>query len=185
MKIQLICSDSLRPQLDKMLKDRGYTVTDQPARIACVEKGLSANAELILTFDKEHPALLEDFISFSDGQLPVNSTSEVPLLLGRNGDCFEVIHLEKICFFQADDDYVFCRTTTGCFEVKPKLYQLEELYQRKGFFRISKSVVVNIMAVSEVVPWFGGRLLLRLASIGDKVEVSRSYVRKFKGFLGM
>ena len=69
--------------------------------------------------------------------------------------------------------------------MKEKLYELEGKLPRSQFIRVSKSYIVNIGNVKEIIPWFGGRLILRFTSGNKEVEVSRSQVKSFKEFLGM
>ena len=70
------------------------------------------------------------------------------------------------------------------YRIKDKLYQLEEELAAEGFIRINKSEIVNILHIREIVPWFNGRLLLKLDNKRE-VEVSRSYAGNFKDFLGL
>jgi DNA-binding LytR/AlgR family response regulator len=39
--------------------------------------------------------------------------------------------------------------------------------------------------VSEIVPWFGGRLLLKFKGLVAEIEASRKHVPSFKSFIGM
>ena len=90
-----------------------------------------------------------------------------------------------VCFFMSDGNYVYCQTDVQRLEVNKKLYELESSYADMGFIRINKSHVVNILKVNEIVPWFGGRLLLSFKGIKDEIPVSRHYVSGFKEFLGL
>jgi len=59
------------------------------------------------------------------------------------------------------------------------------MISRNNFIRVNKSYIVNILMVKEIIPWFGGRLLLKFSGSEEKIEVSRNYVKDFKQFLGM
>lgn len=68
---------------------------------------------------------------------------------------------------------------------KPMLYkslnQIEVKLPDHIFFRANRQQIVNIEAIAEVVPWFNGKLRLRLNN-GETIEVSRrqSYIFKDK-----
>lgn len=69
--------------------------------------------------------------------------------------------------------------------MKQKLFEMEKIISRKNFIRVDKSYIVNILAIKEIIPWFGGRLLLRFNGSEERIEVSRNCVQDFKQFLGM
>ena len=188
MNVRLLCSDDHRPILEELLHSCGMTVTAESASLVVCEQGMdSGPAPLKIVFDPGRLSLLEDLFSGRNAFRAEDAAAETSgeILLGRKGECFELMRVSDICYFRADGDYVFSVSEQGEFEVKKKLYQLEKIYRDRGFIRISKSLIVNILVVSEVVPWFGGRLLLRIARLEDKVEVSRNYVGAFKNYLGM
>ena len=60
--------------------------------------------------------------------------------------------------------------------MQPTLSDLEQRLDPEGFFRISRSVIVNLDAVREVRPVGGGHADLHLSD-GQTLEVSR---RRFK-----
>ena len=65
------------------------------------------------------------------------------------------------------------------YEIRP---QLEELLRPRRFCRISKSTLVNLMKIKAIQPDFNGRFTALLRS-GEKVLISRSYVKAFKAVL--
>lgn len=64
-----------------------------------------------------------------------------------------------------------------------RLYEFEELLG-SGFMRISKSTIVNLKKITCVEPTFGGLMELVLRS-GRRAAISRSFLPKFKKYLGM
>jgi len=106
------------------------------------------------------------------------------MIVGRqpNAEAYEIIPLEEINLFEAEGNYTYCLTDGRRLRVKNKIYELEVSLLEQGFIRIGKSLIVNIMQVAEITPWFGSRLLLKLKS-GQEIEVARNYVKGFKEFL--
>jgi len=88
-----------------------------------------------------------------------------------------------IYYFEAVDSktFVYCKKTV--YESKQKLYELEEL-ALKGFFRISRSVIVNLNKVKSVIPSLSGRAEAVLAN-NERVVISRYYVGEFKKTFGI
>ena len=69
------------------------------------------------------------------------------------------------------------------FTTQRRLYELEEILG-SGFMRISKSAIVNLKKIVCVEPTFGGLMELVLKN-GQRTAISRSYLPKFKKYLGL
>lgn len=180
MQINLICSNQLKKLLTEIIESRGLSIAPT-ARLSLVEKGYDLPTQgITVIFDYESLDDLADFFSLLDKK-PENSKN---IIIGRRQDSenFEVISYEDIMYFEAEGNYVHCMTNQEKFRVKNKLYELETTLWEQGFIRISKSLLVNIMNITEIIPWFGSRLLIKLKN-KNEVEVSRNYVREFKEFL--
>jgi DNA-binding LytR/AlgR family response regulator len=155
--------------------------------VCLVEHGFPCPADgLAILFGPADVERLESLLhaSASPGAQAAPSRS-VEFLTGRRKDSFTILPLAQIRCFKADGDTITAELAGGVFEVDPRLYELETAYRSRGFIRVGKSVIVNVFWVSEIIPWFGGRLLLKIREAASRIEVSRSYVREFKQFLGM
>lgn len=107
------------------------------------------------------------------------------VLVGRKHQTWEPLRPEEILFLKAEGDFLFAHTARQPYELKQKLYEMEDLLSRERFIRVNKSYIVNIQNVKEIIPWFGGRLLLKISGSEERIEVSRHYLPGFKRFLGM
>lgn len=180
MRINLVCSDQLKKLLADALERRGFTLSPS-AKVSLIEKGLTIpKTGLVLLFDYES---LNDLSEFLDTLIRKPDTPK-NIILGRREDSesFEIIAYEDILYFEGADNYVYSYTGRDKFRIKNKLYELEKILYDHGFIRISKSTLVNIMHVGEIVPWFNAKLLLKLKN-RTELEVSRSYVHSFRDFL--
>lgn len=90
----------------------------------------------------------------------------------------------EIFYFEYVDNRVFAYTKNDCFEVRERLYELEERLVGTEFFRASKAVILNLNKISSLSPAFGGRFEAVLKN-GLKVIISRMYVPKLKERLGL
>lgn len=180
MNIRLFCSPSLRTLLTEYLTSRGLIVGEQ-GEVALVERGQDPPAHgVIIVFSLED---LEDLNLLFDTL--AGRREGIPQLIGgwrEKKETYELISHERILYFEAMGNSVYIVTPDQRLSVKFKLYELECSLRSKGFIRISKSILVNISNVKEIIPWFNSRYILRLKN-NNELEVSRTYVKNFKTFM--
>lgn len=100
-------------------------------------------------------------------------------LIGYKEEQMYRIHPDEVYYFETVDNksYMYCRESV--YEIKQKLYQIEEIYGDSDFLRISKSVIINMDKISSIRPAFGGRFEAMLEN-GEKIIISRQYVPELK-----
>ncbi len=98
----------------------------------------------------------------------------------------EIVQLlpKDIYYFEAVDNKVFAYCESQVYEVKEKLYELENQLAYMDFVRISKSVIVSIFKIRSISPMLNGKLEGKLKN-GEKVIISRQYVPTLKKALGI
>ena len=96
----------------------------------------------------------------------------------RDGQRFEVPVMD-LFYAESVDDRVFLYTASDSYEIRMKLYELEDLLKSKSFLRISKSMIVNLMKISSVRPALNGRFSAVLKN-GEEIIISRKYVPELK-----
>ena len=101
----------------------------------------------------------------------------------QNGDIF-FLEPEQIYYFESVDQKVFAYGKTNVYEVKSKLYELEEQLPGGDFMRASKSTILNLNKISRLTPAFSGRFEALLQN-GEKAIISRQYVSVLKERLGI
>ncbi len=91
--------------------------------------------------------------------------------------------LTQIYYIESVDKRTFVYTKDGCYESRDRLYELEE---KLGMYhvRISKSMIVNLRKIRNVSAEPGGRMVAVLLN-GERVIISRSYVKEVKRRLGI
>ncbi len=105
-------------------------------------------------------------------------------VLGYQNDGVHRIRLKDIYYFEAVDGKVFIYCKDSVYEVKQKLYEIEELCKGKSCFRASKSTILNIAKISSIYPSISGRFEAVLDN-GERAVVSRQYVPVLKNMLGL
>jgi len=99
----------------------------------------------------------------------------------REGRRFEVPVVD-LFYAESVDDRVFLYTAADSYEVRMKLYELEDLLKNRRFLRISRSMIVNLMKISSVRPALNGRFSAVLKN-GEEIIISRKYVPALKQIL--
>jgi DNA-binding LytR/AlgR family response regulator len=184
--VVLIASERARGLVQPVLRRLGWTVGEK-GPVHLVERGFPCPERgLVILFDlADVPALrnlLAAGVPRTAGSGPAMNGD---FITGRQRDSYVVLPVRRVLCFRSDGDTVTAEHADGVFEVEPRLYEIEALYGSKGFVRVGKSLIVNVLLVTEIIPWFGGRLLLKTKEGKTRLEVSRSYVKGFKQFLGI
>ncbi|MGT2846096.1 LytTR family DNA-binding domain-containing protein [Streptococcus massiliensis] len=89
------------------------------------------------------------------------------------------LDVTKILFFETDGDKVFAHTGDNAYEVKLKLYELED-YLPRIFCRISKSTIVNAKKIYSLDKSFSGTSSISFYETHKQTHVSRHYYQFLK-----
>ena len=97
-----------------------------------------------------------------------------------------LIAADEIFYAEAEDDYSRVYTAHGRFLAGLPLTALEERLEPLGFFRVHRSYLVDLARVREVLPMYGGSLVVQLNdAAGTQIPVSRRRAAALKRALGM
>ena len=99
----------------------------------------------------------------------------------RDGKRFEVPVVD-LFYAESVDERLFLYTAADSYEIRMKLYELEDLLKNKNFFRVSRSMIVNLMKITSVRPALNGRFSAILKN-GEEIIISRKYVPALKQIL--
>ncbi|MDO4542991.1 MAG: LytTR family DNA-binding domain-containing protein [Clostridia bacterium] len=105
------------------------------------------------------------------------------LLTGLINGELVVLEQEHIVRFYSENGKVFARDDKHNYAVKQRLYELEEMLDKK-FVRISNSEIINLKKAKRFDLSITGTIRVNLSN-GDYVFVSRRYVSKIKQLLGV
>jgi len=103
------------------------------------------------------------------------------ITLYRNQEAASV-SAKDIVRIYSENKRVYARTASGTFEVRDRLYSLEEQLCSKGFVRISNSELVNASHILKLDMGYTGTIKVYLTN-GDETYVSRRYVTSIKDVL--
>ncbi|MBQ8782008.1 MAG: LytTR family transcriptional regulator [Oscillospiraceae bacterium] len=105
-------------------------------------------------------------------------------LTARLEDKTFLINPTDTLYFESVDDRTFLYTADKVYEIRHRLYELEELLSDRDFIRISKSQIVNINCIKSLVPELNRSLSATLSN-GEILTVSRRYVKPLRILLGI
>lgn len=97
-----------------------------------------------------------------------------------------LLSVDDLFYVMAKDDYSYLYTDGERYLSTMSLAELERRLEPRGYFRVHRRFVVNLEKVKEVVPMYGGTLLLTMKDkAGTQVPVSRRRVPSLKKALGL
>ncbi|MGN0132436.1 MAG: LytTR family DNA-binding domain-containing protein [Lachnospiraceae bacterium] len=95
-----------------------------------------------------------------------------------------LLDVSRISYVEALERKTFVYTPDEIYESKLKLYEMEEKLCQSGFFRVSKSCLVNIRFIRSLKNDIERKLRLTLSN-GEQIMVSRQYADEIKKRLGV
>lgn len=131
--------------------------------------------EIILRCAQLDDRVLELLRTLRNEQLKLSAYSETGITL---------LDPKEVYYFEAVDNKVFAYCEKQVYEVRKKLYELEDALAGTDFLRISKSTIVDLSKVMHLSAAFNGRLEAKLKN-GEKIIISRQYVPVLKKKLGL
>ena len=114
----------------------------------------------------------------------INNISDTQKIIGKlNGETY-CINQNDFLYFESVDRKTFGYTHDTIYEVPFKLYEIEERISDRLFFRISKSIIINLNRIKCIKPELNGKILATLDN-DEKLYISRQYVSEFKKKIGI
>jgi DNA-binding LytR/AlgR family response regulator len=96
------------------------------------------------------------------------------------GSDLQLITVEEICYFQADNKYVLVVTAQQQALIRRGIKELSEELDPQVFWQIHRGTLVNINAISGVTRDLAGHLRVKLKQRRETLGVSEPYAHLFK-----
>ena len=106
------------------------------------------------------------------------------MLTGYLDDKIVKLAPKDVFYFESVDNRVFACAGKNVYEVRKRLYEIEEEYANTDFLRISKSAIVNVAKIAYIRPLLNGRFEAKLKN-DEKIIINRQYVIELKKKLGI
>lgn len=106
------------------------------------------------------------------------------VITGSKGQQTYLISPSTVLYIESVDKKTFIYCENDVYETPLRLYEIEEQFSSDGFFRASKSTIINLYQVNSLCPDFSGRIILTMSN-KEKIVVSRQYSGNLKEKLGI
>lgn len=103
------------------------------------------------------------------------------VLSGIRNKRYYPLNLTQVYAVTTQGDRILAHTLEGEYEVKGRMYELEEKLAPEGFVRISQSTLANVSHIQNFAMHFNGTMELRFKN-GAVEYVSRRYVPSIKKY---
>lgn len=176
--VQLLCSHKVYEKLKQELS-KYHIEIEQSSTLALVETGYELpGGKLCIVFDA---------IDYMDVvQLLISGIRDdmywLSAFTGFSENKFAVIEPGDVLYVEAGADGMMAYTKSNRYSVKETLQYYENIWAAKGFIRINKSQLVNLLHVKEIIPWFNSRYVLRMDNNAE-LEVSKMFSKKLRNTL--
>lgn len=144
-------------------------------KITILDTAPGEEDEIIVKCSAVDERILKLLNSFKQGGMKLNGH--------RDGKIY-MIDAKDVYYFESVDQRVFAYCKADVFEIKSKLYELEEELPVQDFLRSTKSTILNLNQIKNLTPAFNGRFEALLKN-GEKIIISRQYVSSLKEKLGL
>jgi DNA-binding LytR/AlgR family response regulator len=108
------------------------------------------------------------------------ATSYLRWIQAQVGASLRMVSTREVLFFQSDEKYTRVQTAGAEFLIRKTLKELLDELDPDEFWRVHRSTLVRVDAISEVVRDLRGRHMLRLRNYPGEIEVSRNHTYLFQ-----
>lgn len=165
------------PQAEKEIikQTLGIKETDEYDIVLCRDFTEQEEDKINLVFKIENLDKVKDKIHFFQNATPIS-------MFGKTHRGEIKVLIKDIDFIESFGNEVIAYIEKQEVRLTARLYELMEELEPFGFFRISKSIIVNVTKIEAIKSAFNGKLTVMLAN-NKMLEVNRSYTKDFKQYL--
>jgi len=178
--VQLACSAKVREKLVQELAKYRIDI-EQDGDVVLVEAGYDIPSnKLSVVFDAiDYMDVVKLLVSGIRDDDRLTNT-----LTGLSENKFAVIEPKDVLYLEAGPEGLMAYTNANRYNIKESIQYYENVWAAKGFLRINKSQLVNLLHVKEIIPWFNSRYVLRMDNRAE-LEVSKMFSKKLRNTLKM
>ena len=136
-------------------------------------------------FNKEAPTVISDQVISQLTRALGNSDKDFKrrfVVKKNNGIYF--VNTSEVKYFKADDDLVFAFDQKGKKHIiSYRMSQLEEVLDKREFFRINRGEIVNVNYIVKMESFFGNRLAIHLQGEQETLKTSGPKTAAFRKWM--
>lgn len=95
-----------------------------------------------------------------------------------------LLDMEQIIYIESVDRKCFICTPDEVYETEIRLYELEQRLEEYGFFRVSKSFLIQLRQIQSLKADINRRIRVTMSN-GEQIIASRQYAQELKKRLGV
>ncbi len=105
-------------------------------------------------------------------------------LTARKDDEIYLLDIAQIIYIESVDRKCFIYTSDEMYESEFRLYELEQQLGEYGFFRVSKSFLIQLQNIQSLKADIDRKIRVTMSN-GEQIIASRQYAKKLKKRLGV
>lgn len=113
----------------------------------------------------------------------VPSALENKKIMGKRGNKIYLMELDDIYYIKADLDEVIIKIKEADVYVRKKIGQMDKLLENKNFFRIHRSIIVNVDKIKSMQSIEQSKLQISFRDIEEIVTSSKEGAKEFREYL--
>jgi len=113
-------------------------------------------------------------------QLAPGGPQKLAWIRASRGSEVQLIDVEDVCYFQANDKYTSVFTADGESLIRTPLKELAGQLDPQRFWQVHRGTIVNVKHIATTTRDLTGRITLRLKRRPEPLAVSRAYMHLFK-----
>ena len=94
-----------------------------------------------------------------------------------------LLDMEQVIYIESVDRKCFICTPDEVYETEIRLYELEQRLEEYGFFRVSKSFLIQLRQIQSLKADINRRIRVTMSN-GEQIIASRQYAQELKKRLG-
>ncbi|WNZ96298.1 LytTR family transcriptional regulator DNA-binding domain-containing protein [Streptococcus iniae] len=115
---------------------------------------------------------------------PANRDNQMGRLTVETDERIYLLSFQDIIYCEVQGKETTLYTKTGKYISQTSLSALEKQLPARLFFKVHRSYLINQDQIMEIQPWFNQTYQVTMSN-GDKVPVSRSYLKVFREKVGL
>ncbi len=105
-------------------------------------------------------------------------------LTAKINDEIHLLDIAQVIYIESVDRKCYIYTSDKVYESEFKLYELEQQLEEYGFFRVSKSFLIQLRSIQSLKADINRRIRVTMSN-GEQIIASRQYTEEMKKRLGV
>ncbi len=109
----------------------------------------------------------------------IHNSAHKEVISVKSGEAIKIVKINRISRISFEDGFSFIHTATDKLYSDKTLNFYEESLESSGFYRISRTDIINLSSINRLHPMFNGLYIVEMLN-GDKINISRRRIQKLK-----